>query len=576
MTTATALDSNNPVVNKNNTSSNKNLPPASKSVPQGVPPPYQKRSLTTQQHENEKLQKQQHNQKKSVTNSTVRVQNNNSNASSISNKKTSAPTTTVSSSSTVPSSKQPVAVTISSLPSIKTSIPSSKTNANVKAQKIAVTSIPEVKENPIDRTATQTIKLTQDQKNPQNLTMYGNFIQTRPHVSLKFKKFEPTKNMIANFNRRLEKWDPHWVVEKNFCVGVTSPITSSSYSLPFAYQLKTAASFGVLDLVKFAGPRIRQVQATTAPRDMEYRVLIRMLPLYLSKQKDGGKHRADVHLWPKGTYLQIKLPNGHSLPTPLALHQRKQQSHAPEKWLGICKCLDITSFVHKTYSSTQNSLKAASNDSFVQLGCYDKELYMFSLALCKYRAPTAIHRTLLQSTQLPRVGLDEMQQRAKKLMENNEVILDSDSEDEKDNGAINTELKSIRFSIRDPITMGILKTPVRGRNCLHFSCFDLCNFLELNKSAGGQRWKCGYCEDFLSFEDLEHCALTEKAAQQFGNQISNLQHMVEFKEDGSMSLCKPVRSHQERARAKKMAAANDTTPNSVSKEVVELLDSDSD
>ncbi len=107
-------------------------------------------------------------------------------------------------------------------------------------------------------------------------------------------------------------------------------------------------------------------------------------------------------------------------------------------------------------------------------------------------------------------------------------------------------------------------------------CFDLCNFLELNKSAGGQRWKCGYCEDFLSFEDLEHCALTEKAAQQFGNQITNLQHMVEFKEDGSMSLCKPVRSHQERARAQKMAARSHTTSNKVSKEVVELLDSDSD
>lgn len=299
--------------------------------------------------------------------------------------------------------------------------------------------------------------------------MYGNFVQTRPQVSLQFQRFEPTKNMIENFNNRLEKWDPHWVVEKNFCVGVTSPVTKSTYNLQFAYHLKTAASFGVQDLVKFAGPRIRQVPATTAPRDMEYRVLIRMLPLYLSKQKNGGKHRADVHLWPKGTYLQIKLPNGHSLPTPLVLHQRKQQSHATEKWLGICKCLDITSFVHKTFSSTQNSLKAASSDSFVQLGCYDQELYMFSLALCKYKSPQTIHRTLLQSTLLPRVGLDEMQQRAKKLMETNEVILDSDSEDETDNIKTNTEQKAIRFSIRDPFTMGLLKTPVRGRNCLHFS-----------------------------------------------------------------------------------------------------------
>jgi hypothetical protein len=62
---------------------------------------------------------------------------------------------------------------------------------------------------------------------------------------------------------------------------------------------------------------------------------------------------------------------------------------------------------------------------------------------------------------------------------------------------------------------------------------------------------------------------------------------VEFREDKSMVLCKPVRSHQERARAKKLAANAEGTV--VSKEeasnsgaaggandVVELLDSDSD
>ena len=106
-------------------------------------------------------------------------------------------------------------------------------------------------------------------------------------------------------------------------------------------------------------------------------------------------------------------------------------------------------------------------------------------------------------------------------------------------------------------------------------CFDLGSFLDMNKSPSGQRWKCGHCENFLSHEDLEHCALTEKASRQFGDQIGSLQHMVEFKEDGSMSLCKPVRSHQERVQAKKLAT-KESQSGSGAQDVVEILDSDSD
>ena len=123
-------------------------------------------------------------------------------------------------------------------------------------------------------------------------------------------------------------------------------------------------------------------------------------------------------------------------------------------------------------------------------------------------------------------------------------------------------------------------------NFVSAQCFDLGSFLFLNKYSSGQRWKCAYCENFLSYVDLEHCALTEQAAQRFGDQITNLRNMVEFREDKSMVLCEPVRSHQERARAKKLAEAG--TAASKQKEasnfgaaggandVVDLLDSDSD
>jgi len=112
-------------------------------------------------------------------------------------------------------------------------------------------------------------------------------------------------------------------------------------------------------------------------------------------------------------------------------------------------------------------------------------------------------------------------------------------------------------------------------------CFELNSFLEVSKPPSGQRWKCPHCELFLSYVDLEHCALTEQASKRFGNQITNLQHMVEYREDKTMALCKPIKSHQERARARKAAAKSNTaaSKNATSasaNEVVELLDSDSD
>lgn len=391
--------------------------------------------------------------------------------------------------------------------------------------------------------------------------------------------------MKEEFTKRLATWDPFWITEYTFITGLTAPVTKCKYQAPKGprFSPQTAARFDAHEVMKKAGPRIRQVGNGQAPKDNEYRVLVRMLPLYLSKQKDGGKHRADLHLWPKGTYLQIHLnPDFRTIPCPHVIQQRKQQSHDPIKWLGICDHLDITSMIHKEWSSTATSLKRQSNHSRLELGCYDKELYMFSMALCRYRSPQTLSQQLLQTDMLKRVSLDEMYGRAKKLMESNEVVLDSDSDDGNENNQSKPkDLRSIRFSIRDPITMAVLKNPVRGKKCLHLSCFDLNGFLELNKSPSGQRWKCGYCENFLSYIDLEHCSLTEAAAKKFGDQINYLQHMVELREDKSMHLCKPVRSHQERARAKKLATdTNAATQTSLSgdgaNEVVELLDSDSD
>eukprot|EP00535_Pseudo-nitzschia_heimii_P008426 CAMPEP_0197192408 /NCGR_PEP_ID=MMETSP1423-20130617/25023_1 /TAXON_ID=476441 /ORGANISM="Pseudo-nitzschia heimii, Strain UNC1101" /LENGTH=986 /DNA_ID=CAMNT_0042645279 /DNA_START=141 /DNA_END=3101 /DNA_ORIENTATION=+ len=450
--------------------------------------------------------------------------------------------------------------------------------------------VPDIMEQPIISSTTTSVALMPDDSKAKP-TRFGCYIEDRPWVQLAFKPYSATSKMTNQFLNRLRKWEPFWISETEFCTGLTSPVINHKYRKGQAckYTPQTAASFDVSDLLKIAGPKIRTIANGQTPVDGELRVLIRMLPLYLSKQKDGGKNRADVHLWPKGTYMQIQL-NTESMtcPKPQMLYQRKQQSHDPTKWLGICKQLDITSMVHELWASTTTSLKHSSRNSRIEIGCYDAELYMFNLALCRYRSPQTLSKMLLNVTDsrmFKRVGLEEMYERVKKKTE----VLDCDSEGDDKIGQSDMktpdELQTFDFPIRDPFTLAAIENPVRGKNCLHLTCFGLNSFLDLNKSPSGQRWKCGNCDKFLSYVDLEHCSLTELASKRFGDQIGPLQYRVELRADRSMALCKASRSHQERARARKAAAdARSRTKNDSktigivqgTNEVVELLDSDSD
>lgn len=114
-------------------------------------------------------------------------------------------------------------------------------------------------------------------------------------------------------------------------------------------------------------------------------------------------------------------------------------------------------------------------------------------------------------------------------------------------------------------------------------CFDLGNYLEMNKTVSGQRWKCLRCELFLSYQDLEFCALTELGLKRFGKKMTAEQHMVEYRgENRSMDLMPPVRTRQERTQAKKTTNSNSNIISSTNQassggeiEILEIL-SDSD
>lgn len=53
-------------------------------------------------------------------------------------------------------------------------------------------------------------------------------------------------------------------------------------------------------------------------------------------------------------------------------------------------------------------------------------------------------------------------------------------------------IESESFNAACQYTSSYIRTAVRGKLCNHFQCFDLQNFLELNKKEGSL-WKCPRC-----------------------------------------------------------------------------------
>jgi hypothetical protein len=509
-TTAVAIDSSNSTPAVHPSMVRKSSSTTSPTTITAVPPPYQKRSATVLDNRNisqnrstsgGNAAKNKKHPPAAMNRSSSGVRNRENNnvpvhpsmnrttttttptGSSANNsvRSTTAPTTAASASTAF----NAVSASSSSSSSSPTSSPRQGTVAN------NTTAIPETvlsnksntisrpKEKPKTETAVTTLQLPADNIRGNS---FAGYINIRPYVTVDFHRYLPTANMRNELGKRLLKWDPYWKVEKMLCTGLTAPVTKRRYQrnedTPPSDHIvtsNTAATFKIDQLLKMVGPRLRQVTQGQPPKDCELRVLLRMVPLDLSAKQ--SEKRADVHIWPKGTYLQVHAaPSKSSKPMVQKLIQRKQQSHDLSYWAGICHPLDLTSLLHSSWSSTSASLSSFPY-SVIECGCHDSEVYEFSLALCMYQSPQTITKGLLtkNSKTLKRLSLTESYDRAIKMMKNNEVTLDdSDDEDNKNNGhqkknPSTEELKRIQFSLKDPLAMTVIKTPVRGSECKHFS-----------------------------------------------------------------------------------------------------------
>lgn len=49
------------------------------------------------------------------------------------------------------------------------------------------------------------------------------------------------------------------------------------------------------------------------------------------------------------------------------------------------------------------------------------------------------------------------------------------------------------MSIKCPLTLSLIDTPIRGKNCNHINCFDLKAYAQINKTTTVKKWMCPIC-----------------------------------------------------------------------------------
>jgi hypothetical protein len=80
-----------------------------------------------------------------------------------------------------------------------------------------------------------------------------------------------------------------------------------------------------------------------------------------------------------------------------------------------------------------------------------------------------------------------------------EIIAESRSEptvsplEQESNRQEEVQIDQLAISCFDPYSKALIETPVRGRQCQHFNCFDLQTFLAFQQASKERSWKCPIC-----------------------------------------------------------------------------------
>lgn len=331
-----------------------------------------------------------------------------------------------------------------------------------------------------------------------------------------------------DFDCRFEKWEPYW----NVC----DDLTKVKYmEAELGSQTTACSNQHIKSVWNFNGnlsekcSKIWLAPKEDPPKDGEQRLILRCLPLKI--KEEYKTLRADIHLWPKGTLLEVN-------DRVIALQQRKQQSHDHSLWKGLSYPLDVTRYV-----SPSKPIK-------MTIGSKDSDLYGIQLAICEYiSADTLFKRCMTSedSRSIEKLKFDEAKALWQKYLEEHKVVV-LDNPDEEDESDRHNQSTHTVCSLLCTVSKTPIKVPVRGKNCHHMQCFDLSVYLKTNEPISGPRWRCAVCEDFVAVEDLVVDGFLQRILDEHGEEISASRDKVRIHRDGTWNLLEDSESRNTKKR----------------------------
>jgi hypothetical protein len=292
---------------------------------------------------------------------------------------------------------------------------------------------------------------------------------------------------------RLSTWDPYWKIAEDLglrsvksssqgntwvgtrttaCVPTKDMVmTSSSVSSCATLTLNLPnADKNLLGCVKWgqlATPDPSKSRQRDQYKTGDTRLILRTLPLFRSV--NDIKKRADTHIWPKGTSVQLNDD------TFLSIAQRKQEKHDEKSWKGMSHMLDLTSHVNPKHPlhvkmccaevvENVDHVLFSPNESTHLTGSY-----ALHAAICKYVSPSVLYDMLMGKTSGGDVLIPTLSERSAKIIAMeyvaSQTVALEDSDDEDMTTTAVEKNNSLTLSLVDPVTKKPIETPVRGRNC---------------------------------------------------------------------------------------------------------------
>lgn len=321
----------------------------------------------------------------------------------------------------------------------------------------------------------------------------------------------PTPYLLKQVCERFARWDPYWRMDQ------VDGIESTHKIFKVEKQTKGTPPLRALEYAFTLAPNVaNKIQSWGKPSTInategEMRLLLRMLPLTppATMALKGKKPRADTHLWPKGSYIQL---NGN----PVNIIQRRQQSHDESQWYTMSKTLDLTPLVTQPGKSNK-----------IQVYTLDEQPYVMCVAVCQYQPPSVLFNKVLNEW-VEKLSHEKALEKALKIASQQTIVLE-------DAGRVD-ELSSFIFPLTCPVSMTIIVTPVRGRQCTHWQCFDLQNFLDSNSHVTGTRFECPVCRNILSCRDLQLCGLTQTLLKEYKGELRAHRDRIQFFSNGTWKL----------------------------------------